>query len=63
MKKKIVIFIFILISSASFCPRLYADDATISAKLDRVISGQEEILKKLEEVKEEVQIVKVRATR
>ena len=63
MKKKLSILILLLMSSVSFCPILLADDASINARLDRVISGQEEILKKLEEVKEEVQIVKVRATR
>ncbi len=42
---------------------LFADDSGLNTKLDRVLSNQEEILKQLEEVKKEVQIVKVRATR
>lgn len=42
---------------------LAADDSTVSGKLDEVLKNQQEILRKLDEVRQEVEIVKVRATR
>lgn len=40
-----------------------ADDAALSQKIDRVLEKQDQILAELASVKEELQIVKVRATR
>lgn len=37
-------------------------DAAESAKLDKVLSNQEQILKTLDEIKAELAVVKVRAT-
>ena len=38
------------------------DNGTLSQKLDKVISTQGEILKQLDEIKSELQVVKVRAS-
>ena len=38
------------------------DNGAISGKLDKIIDTQEEILKELQDVKAEVQVVKVRAS-
>ena len=39
-----------------------SDNGSVSEKLDRVISTQEEILKQLDEIKSELEVVKVRAS-
>ncbi|MBI3315365.1 MAG: hypothetical protein HYZ87_00085 [Candidatus Omnitrophica bacterium] len=44
------------------CRAALADDGFVSQKLDRVLQNQERILKTLDEVKEELQVVKVRAS-
>lgn len=39
-----------------------SESATNNAKLDQLISGQQEILQKLAELKDQLEIVKIRAT-
>lgn len=54
----IVIFSFLAISKISF-----ADDATmdsLNAKLDQILENQEKISSELQELRNEIQIVKVR---
>ncbi len=41
---------------------LRADDVQSNAKLDQVLQKQDEILKALSEIKEELQVVKIRAS-
>ena len=60
MKKALLfsVFGFLLLSaSASF-----ADDGANALKLDQVLQNQNQILQKLDEIKSELQIVKVRAS-
>ena len=40
-----------------------SDNQSVSGKLDRIIDTQAEILKQLDEVKAELEIVKIRASR
>ena len=62
MKKTAVTALFVaLVSMMSFLPA-YADEATMSRQLDQVIQNQKKILDSLEQVKSELQIVKVRIT-
>lgn len=62
--KRLVWVVVLFNLTALLCGRtLLADDSGVNAKLDRVLDNQAEILKQLEEVKKEVEIVKVRATR
>ncbi len=55
----LVSIVFLLVFSKSLA---LADDGVNSQKLDQVLQNQKEILQKLDEVKAELQIVKIRAT-
>ena len=72
MRKSILIVFFLglwvlLLNSNSFADGNSsippADTSALSQKLDKIIDTQAEILKELDEVKVELQIVKVRASR
>ena len=43
-------------------PLAHADDAALDSKLDQLQKNQEQILKELDEIKAELQIVKIRAS-
>ena len=67
MRKVCVVVLFIglcgiFFNSSSFAADNSADNGSISGKLDKIIDTQTEILKELQDVKAEVQIVKVRAS-
>jgi outer membrane lipoprotein-sorting protein len=70
MRKKNIILLFILcIAITVFACSINktvageASDTGLQAKIDRIISNQEQILKKLDDMSSELQIVKIRATR
>ena len=62
MKKKVLIASFIILLALP-CRALFAQEVALLTKLDQVIKNQEEILKQLAEIKKEVEVVKIRATR
>jgi len=51
-----------MVSFLLLCRAVSAEDGLASQKLDKVLENQERILKKLDEVKDELQVVKVRAS-
>lgn len=62
MKKWMIIASFFALLAVFGSQNLWADDAALSMKLNQVIAKQDEILKELGEIKEELRIVKVRAS-
>ena len=68
MKK---VMVFFLLAALFTAPPLFAETPAKTTdsgtkdqgKLDKIIASQQEILKQLEEIKQELQIVKIRATR
>jgi hypothetical protein len=58
MKKGLVTLLFFL----ALVPRAFAEEVS-ARKLDQVLENQTEILKRLAEIKSELEVVKVRATR
>ena len=62
MKRCLLLFVMML-SWMSFSPALLFAEETVSGqKLEQILENQKKILAKLDEIKAEVQIVKVRAS-
>ena len=59
MKNKIVSTLFLAVIFSAIALSARADE---SEKLDRVLANQAQILSKLDEIKSELSVVKVRAT-
>lgn len=66
MKKFLWVFVFSGLLALGWQRALFSADnelpQTAPVKLDQILRNQEEILKKLGEIKSELQVVKVRAT-
>ena len=62
MKKTALIALFFAALSAVFTVPSFADEATLSRQMSEVIQNQKKILDSLEQVKSELQVVKVRIT-
>ena len=71
MRKGFVIFVFLGFWAFLLNSNVFADEnpavnptenGSVTSKLDKIIDTQTEILKQLDEVKAELQIVKVRAS-
>ena len=74
MRKFFVIVTLVICGAFPLSANLFADDnqapainaaenQSLSQKLDKVIATQDEILRQLDEVKSELQVVKIRASR
>lgn len=59
--KKILIFLF---ATAAIClvRPAWAEDALLSSRIEKLEKNDQEILKKLDQIKAELEIVKVRAS-
>ena len=66
MKKWIVISALFIFAAVFTYKTLFAEEGSLSSmvtqKLDQVLQNQTEILKQLNEIKSELQIIKVRAS-
>jgi len=66
MSKKVTIFtIAAIIWISFFALRAEAEEISssqIKSKLDQILTNQKEITKKLDQIKDELQVVKIRAT-
>ena len=58
----VTVLLFALPLAAQTASKATDNSAALSAKLEKVLLGQQQILQKLDEVKSELQIVKMRAT-
>ena len=52
----------LVLAGLTFAAPVFAEDAALEAKVDSVLAKQSEILTKLEEIKQELAVVKVRAS-
>ena len=62
MKQFISIFILTGIFFVTIQPLARADEATVLSELEKLKNGQTQILQELDEIKAELQVVKVRAS-
>ncbi len=61
--KKLTLLVMILVCVSSISVRsIWASDGPTMDKLNTILENQTEILKELSEIKEELQIVKIRAS-
>ena len=60
----ICLSLFLTVSASGFAvPEAPKDQAEVVSRLDKLLKSQAEILQRLEEIKQELYIVKVRATK
>ena len=62
MRNRWIHLAFFVWLSVFSCRSVWADDSSLSAKLDQVIETQERILSELAAIREELQVVKIRAS-
>ena len=62
MRRIFVIFFVFSLLSASSVIYSFADDNSVSYKLDKIMETQAQVLKELDEMKAELQIVKIRSS-
>ena len=62
MKRYTLVLVLLSILSLTFLPVVRADEATVLSELDKVEKTQAQILQQLDEIKAELQIVKIRAS-
>ena len=61
--KRWVIFVLLVVAFIFSHKALFADtDPAVSQKMNQVVENQEKILKKLDEIKAELEVIKVRAS-
>ena len=63
MKKWVIAALFLVFVSAFSCQAVFADEAMPSNKVDQILQKQDQILAALADIKRELEIVKVRATK
>jgi hypothetical protein len=63
MKKWVIVALFLAFVSAFSCRTVFAQGEMPSNKVDQILQKQDQILAALADIKSELQIVKVRATK
>ena len=72
MNKIVLVISLVIVCGLSLVPDLHAADsagapgpsnAVLSQKIDEILKNQKEILKRLEDMKEQLYVIKIRATR